>query len=785
MQKQNDVFYIQEAFKKLQFLNEDSFNLQDVGVVDELTSFVADDKDAPWIEEIIDVESDFTDELQDSYVGKVILQCKCCNAKIYKDASEVFVSEEDECANVEEECPLCGNAYGWSVIGKIEPYNEEEFKEEEPVEADLELDLTDDEINEALKKSINEKKYSHDEILHYIDELKGKLSDEEIDVLVTIGDDAIFDKNKKAINKVKKIFAKHGIPYEIFEPWFTDYEYFDMVARVLTNENLKKSISEDLDIHVQQDENGNVEEVIIEKEPEDNVVIDDESPKLSGDDIIIDESYNREEFKKGILSSYRRVKTLFGDKLDKFLDILEKESNNGEKEVLHILYPDKYNGKNSKFYLNEFGLDITKHGVASTIADILWSFDSANNDLLDDTKYMVSVTYFDPDSPDEDTGPQYVSRDLKKLVDTINSKENLNIKFDTVNKSIESDEFSHDYTYDGEYIDVWFKKLKKFDHVDDYINLDESLNEEVDIKVDSTPEGELIAEIEVDEGEHVEVVDKEEVELPADDIEVVEEGCHDKLKEELIEHESHEDVTTDCEEASDDACQLENPEEDPVLEEPNAIKELKAPVDLIEGVENLSLDTEDTHMEMTSDENGKVTVVTEPRKEVEEVIDVEDEMIAPLTDEEKVEIENNEEVVDEPVEDEFEIDEFEEETFNELGESFLKRVYENVNSFKTSSVAYKKGQLVVEGLIKFNSGKEKSTSFIFEKFKNTKRNKVVVTGLNETFSKSKSAFMLKGDLKNKRFVSESLIYNYSTHSLNESNKQEAVKVYGRAIVRNK
>ena len=35
---QNDVFYIQEAFKKLQLLNEDSFNLQDVGVVDVVIS---------------------------------------------------------------------------------------------------------------------------------------------------------------------------------------------------------------------------------------------------------------------------------------------------------------------------------------------------------------------------------------------------------------------------------------------------------------------------------------------------------------------------------------------------------------------------------------------------------------------------------------------------------------------------------------------------------------------------------------------------------------------------
>ena len=595
MQKQNDVFYIQEAFKKLQLLNEDSFDLQDVGVVDELTSFVADDIDAPWVEEIIDVEAEDIEDVQDSYIGKVVLQCNCCNTRIYKDAKEVFVDEEQDAANIDEECPVCNTLSGWHVLGKIEPFNDSvEEEQPEEVEVDLDLDLTDDEINEALKKSI----------------------------------------------------------------------------------------SEDLDIHVQQDENGNVEEVIIEKESEDAVVIENETP--------------------------------------------------------------------------------------------------------------------------------------------------VNLPADDIDVVVDVDESCH-------------SKLK----------------EEVDIKVDSTPEGELIAEVEVDEGEHVEVVEKEDVELPADDIEVVEEGCHDKLKEELNdEFQELEAVNIDDEDASVDAQKLENPEEEPVKEELNenlealeagkiykssnagsykfvdiveteegklyrfkpvnqlAVKTSKeVAVDepyafdgeysympketveytffddidesLNEDIENLSLDTESTHMEMTSDENGKVVVMTEPREEVEEVVDVEDEMIAPLTDEEKVEIENNEEVVEEEpvVEDEFEIDEFEEETFNELGESFLKRIYENVNSFKTSSVAYKKGRLVVEGLIKFNSGKEKSTSFIFEKFKKTKRDKVVIVGLNETFSKSKSAFMLKGDLKDKKFISESMIYNYSTRTINEDNKSEAVKIYGRAVIK--
>ena len=120
------------------------------------------------------------------------------------------------------------------------------------------------------------------------------------------------------------------------------------------------------------------------------------------------------------------------------------------------------------------------------------------------------------------------------------------------------------------------------------------------------------------------------------------------------------------------------------------------------------------------------------------------------------------------------IDEFDDSGFDELGESFLKRVYENVNSFKTSKVQYKDDSLIVEGLIKFNSGKEKTTTFKFENFKSTKRGKVLISGLNEMFSKNKKSFILKGTLADKHFTCESLVYKYNTRDINESNKNEVI-----------
>jgi len=213
---------------------------------------------------------------------------------------------------------------------------------------------------------------------------------------------------------------------------------------------------------------------------------------------------------------------------------------------------------------------------------------------------------------------------------------------------------------------------------------------------------------------------------------------------------------------------------------------------LEEDLNEVEVHTDEQDIEVKT-EDGKVVVEVGNPEEAEPT--TEDEMIAPLDAEEITDIENNEEqsaeevaaedelgtVEDEaPAEDDLDIDEFDEESFDEIGESYLHRVYENVNSFKTTSVTTNHGKLVIEGLIKFNSGKEKKTSFVFENFKTTKRGKLLSEGKNETFSKSNKAFLLKGAVADKKFVAESMTYNYTAKTINESNKSDIVRVYGRA-----
>lgn len=187
-----------------------------------------------------------------------------------------------------------------------------------------------------------------------------------------------------------------------------------------------------------------------------------------------------------------------------------------------------------------------------------------------------------------------------------------------------------------------------------------------------------------------------------------------------------------------------------------------------EDFKEVSIKTDDQKLEMTSDENGKVTVVTEPIADDTPV--VEGETIVPVSDETQDNILANN-TIEEPVEDEFDEDEFDdvelsfeeadEEGFDELGEGYFKRVYENVNSFKTTDVSATPTQIIVEGMIEFNSGVTKKTGFIFEAKDINSRGQLRFVGTNKHLTESADAFCLIGRVDNKKLFVESLKYNYS------------------------
>lgn len=196
--------------------------------------------------------------------------------------------------------------------------------------------------------------------------------------------------------------------------------------------------------------------------------------------------------------------------------------------------------------------------------------------------------------------------------------------------------------------------------------------------------------------------------------------------------------------------------------------------ELTESIDDLSMTANDTHVEIGEDENGKVTVTMEPATADG------GEMIAPVSDETETELLGNEEEATEeseeaPVEEvDVDVDEVDEESMNELGESYFKRVYENVNGFKTTAVKQQGNALIVEGKIKFTNSRVRKTSFMFEALDATKAGKVRFVGDNKNLTEGKKAFMLTGKMKGNKLIAESLNYNYKHKDVNG----EVSRVYG-------
>ena len=229
---------------------------------------------------------------------------------------------------------------------------------------------------------------------------------------------------------------------------------------------------------------------------------------------------------------------------------------------------------------------------------------------------------------------------------------------------------------------------------------------------------------------------------------------------------------------------------------------------LKEDFKEVSIKTDDQHLEMTSDENGKVTVVTEPIAAVasgeetivpvsdettndiltsneissEAEVSTEDTSIEEPAAEESSEPSNEEPANEEPSnedseaesedetfgeslerEQENDFDDVDEEKLDYLSETNLKSVYDNISSYKTENISCTPTQMIVEGVITFKSGASKRTGFIFEAKDMNARGQVRFIGTNKHLTESKTAFTLVGAIDNKKLISESLKYHYSVN----------------------
>lgn len=276
-----------------------------------------------------------------------------------------------------------------------------------------------------------------------------------------------------------------------------------------------------------------------------------------------------------------------------------------------------------------------------------------------------------------------------------------------------------------------------------------------------------------------------------------------KLKEEFFNANSEEDIEKAAEIL--DANKTEEPVEMIIDLEANSEEDIKdsyvgdiilkcnvcntliykKPEEVIHDEENPELcnkDEECVHCNSKEGYEAVGQVAPIASEEPEEEVPVEEpveENPEDVSNEENPEDEKTEKSSEEESED---LDDLDESLFNSLANKYLNSVYENIDSFTTTNVNYEEDSknLVLEGIIKFKSGKTSTSSFKFESKGLTKRGKLQFIGSNESFSKSPKAFKLIAEVKDKKLCCESLTYNYGITYLNE-----AKNLYGRVINTNK
>lgn len=252
--------------------------------------------------------------------------------------------------------------------------------------------------------------------------------------------------------------------------------------------------------------------------------------------------------------------------------------------------------------------------------------------------------------------------------------------------------------------------------------------------------------------------EKAELEVEVEDKDVDGDVDEVEVREDDIVEESCDKNCADCKECKDKAD--------------DSVKESFEKVELETEDKVIKISEEEKEADEASGEEVIVPLDIEAKKEIVDATDEEegysDELIADEEAEDELDDASGEEFVDQ------DFDEFEEEDFDELGEGYLKKVYENVDSFKTSKVSTKGNLLKLEGIIKFNSGNEKATTFLFEAKDITKKGKMRFIGENKQITRGKKAFTLTGKVDNNKLMVESLNYNYQTKDANG----KSVRLYG-------
>lgn len=744
--------YLTEAFRALNALNEDTFSVSDDGIA-KLTQF-EDNDDLDDSITVIDPEAETEEDIKDSYVGKVILDCSVCHSKLYKSKEEVDINEEEQLANVGEECPYCYTSDGFKVIGEVAAFGGSTEEDTTATTDDLETPEEEEVVEEGLfdKKQKVMMLTAEKDAESTLDELPGKFKGE----LKTTVDGrkafvADYREYDKAFKYLSKKYEDNGYSGEAADPeYFTEslVEAYEDTDGIMGGDKGQKYSDVDLKAYWEKEKNndpvlknynGNFDawhkDTTTQMKKVNEGLVDTKGGKVD-----IDLSGTAKEGYDALLKApYKPV------------DDVEVKTS-GDKVSLRAVYT--LNGEKFETVKKALETSIKVPAGAKLTVFGTHANDDSVSARLDGLKLDSQVS----ESLKESVDAYYVYSDGERVDISIIEDEDGNFYWeDNVGRSEEHFHSREEALDDAE----TFIKSEIPDAAFNRVNESKSINEAPVATIErpmSAIGGTLGNVMTAHKAELADVYDRASaLEFLANiEPEVRNKGYFDSIRNKV---------------ASLPDSRVLHFLYNIILKGDGMGARLGESI--TESVNNVNVETDDSIVNVSSDDAGKVTVTTEPKDFTETEVEDSEETIIPVSDETQAEIESDdsEETADEEID--VEVEDFDEESFDGLGESYLKNIYENVDSYRTTSVKEAENKIVVEGVIKFNTGKQKKTSFVFEAKDYMKSGKARFLGENMEIAKGGKSFVLDGVIKEGKFTSESFRYNYRV--MNESGETARVR----------
>ena len=811
--------YLTDAFKAMDMLNEEAFDPTPEGA-EELSDFLSGDIDDTV--DIIDPNAETEEELEDSYVGKIILDCCVCHSKLYKDKDEITLDEEAEIANPDEECPFCYSTEGFKIIGEVTEVEPEDLEETDEVEVKAEKGGEKVEVETEVKDELGEAKRPGIKKSRRINEaakqsfVKRFLEKKNESADKTSKTDRIDAKRDDKVEKAKKALAKANDDADSLKDMRKkrakakfEKELDDADA---DRDDEKKAIKEDYAENgmVSFDLNTGIVPIIDASQYDTAIEFPQDADYGEGeyqdmwDDFIIEEA------------------TPFIEDLVHFTDKNIKVSN------VSYFHPKAYN-----YSSDEINFTLT---LSADLLNHLISEYTSNRDFIDFISkhyrgYSGFISYMASDEQElMEQNEKEPDRTLAQII-VYNAKDHIKEAQELFEYTVLEDQYNLDLHW-----------------IDEDDGLDESLNEEIADYVDTyrgcklynsgskftsyymgksissnTLEG-IKGKIEKAQSEH----DKKYKNLPESKTKKCEkedkeckEKCTDEAcdKKDMKKNEGLESIKINTGEqeievkAKEDGSEYDDDFGDSASfgtgeEEISPIDDPDALMNEIESDEETPADGEDTSIDAETEESGENE--DDPFADMEDVEVSEEEETEDTTKQEKLitrrprtpkrvneeidgvtlntgeqeievttrKLDNTDETFSEDTEEnsiDVDVDEIDEESFNSLGEKFLTKTYGNVKSYRTTSATSYGNKLKLEGVIRFASGKQKKTSFIFESKDITRSGKARFIGENVELSRGHRAFTVSGRMSGGKFIPESLSYRYKAKDKATGTSQ---KVFG-------